>query len=126
MRFQCDETDNTRVIFQGSLIGTPDYWSYNLIQDLEQWKNSSPIIVVEGLQLQVDSKCDIVINDFGSHAPCDSPPIAEGQVDSSVAKRNRSYIAVTFSMVVFALIAIVAVVIIILIFLRLRHLKRAR
>ena len=148
MRFFCDKNDNGRVIFQGSLAGTPEYWSYELIKDLEQWKNSSPMIVVEGLQLLVDSTCDIAIEDFGSHVQC-SVPIMRSSVkqhtastrkmastvgfntasnvvisDAIVSNGNHYYAAGIFAVIGVGLIAAVAIIIVVMVLLRIRYLKK--
>ena len=146
MRFQCDKSDNNRVIFQASLVGTPKYWSYELIKDIEKWKNTSPVIVVEGLQLHVDNTCDIFIDEFASHAQCSTPrsssttttttsSIIKEQTDitdniassnTAIQEGNRYYAAGIFGMIGFGIIAAIAIIIVVLVLLRIKYLKKKR
>ena len=141
MRFQCDKSDNNRVIFQASLVGTPKYWSYELIKDIEKWKNTSPVIVVEGLQLHVDNTCDIFIDEFGSHAQCSTPrsstsifkeqtsvvDITDNIVESNTVnqERNRYYAAGIFGIIGFGII-IATIAIVVFVLLRVKYLKKNR
>ena len=123
MRFLCDDNDNNRVLFQASVIGTPTFGSVELIEYLDQWKNSSPIVVVEGLQLQVDSMCDVSIDDFGIHTHCTTP------IDLDIARqtgdRSGPYIAGISVVIVAALVFALVMVVVVFLYRRIR-IKRRR
>ena len=93
-----------------------------VVEYLGQWKNSSPIVVVEGLQLQVDSMCDISLDGFGFHTHCTTP------IDLNIARqtgdRSGPYIAGISVVIVAALVF--ALVVIVVAFLLIRRIKRLR
>ena len=86
MRFFCDDRDITRVIIQGHIVGSVLESSTKLVEYIEQWKDASPTIVIEGLQLTVNSSCDVAIDSLGSHTDCYIAPQStlESEDDSSV------------------------------------------
>ena len=68
--FVCDDRDESRAIFQGIIAGTSTTQSPDLIIYLQQWVNTAPTMVVQGLLLYVDDECEVALNDFGTNTSC--------------------------------------------------------
>ena len=51
--FLCDKERPENVIFQGSIIGTNERDSEDLVEQLDKWKSNKPTVVIQGKQVQV-------------------------------------------------------------------------
>lgn len=67
LQFFCDtsEINSDTVSFQGRLVSTTDVSSAAIIDLLQEWVDSSPMIVVGGSRLTVIAQCSVGINQLG-------------------------------------------------------------
>lgn len=115
LRFFCDDRDITRVIIQGQIVGSVLESSTKLVEYIEQWKDASPTIVIEGLELTVNSSCDVAIDSLESHTDCYIAPQStlECEDDSSVLTNYivSAIIGAAFGAVVAFIVAIVVAIV---------------
>ena len=113
MRFFCDDRDITRVIIQGQIVGSVLESSTKLVESIEQWKDASPTIVIEGLQLTVNSSCDVAIDSLESHTDCYIAPQStlECEDDSFVLPIVSAIIGAAFGAVVVFIVALVVAIV---------------
>lgn len=75
-RFVCDPNKPEKVIFQGRIISTSERNSTDFLPMLRLWKVNEPTIVVQGMQLTVESRCSVELADLGDircgHLPTES------------------------------------------------------
>ena len=65
--FQCFESSDQQVTFRARLHGTAQVTSSQLVAYLETFANQADsTTAVQGLRLNVDRSCSIVINSFGN------------------------------------------------------------
>lgn len=119
MRFICSDRDDTRVLVQGSIVGTSLASSQSLIRDLEDWKNTAPVLVILGLQVYVNQTCEVALDDFGSHTQCDVPTqdavSATGGTDADIGGYIAGIVggvAAAVIMVIVILVVVIAVVLV--------------
>ena len=75
-RFVCDPNKPEKVIFQGRIISTSERNSTDFLPMLKLWKVNEPTIVVQGVQLTVDSRCSVELANLDDircgHLPTES------------------------------------------------------
>ena len=75
-RFVCDPNKPEKVIFQGRIISTSERNSTDFLPMLKLWKVNEPTIVVQGVQLTVESRCSVELANLGDircgHLPTES------------------------------------------------------
>lgn len=75
-RFVCDPNKPEKVIFQGRIISTSERNSTDFLPMLRLWKVNETTIVVQGVQLTVESRCSVELADLGDircgHLPTES------------------------------------------------------
>ena len=64
-RFVCDPNEPEKVVFQGRIISTPERNSTDFLPMLGSWVLNEPTIVVQGVQLKVESRCSVELADLG-------------------------------------------------------------
>ena len=62
--FQCFPDSDHQVTFRARLHGTAHATSSRLIEDIEDWVNTTMLISVQGLRVNIDI-CPVVITSFG-------------------------------------------------------------
>ena len=72
-RLVCDPNEPEKVIFQGRIISTPERNSTDFLPMLGLWVLNEPTIVVQGVQLKVESRCSVELADLGD-TECVQPP----------------------------------------------------
>ena len=72
-RLVCDPNEPEKVIFQGRIISTPERNSTDFLPMLGLWVLNEPTIVVQGVQLKVESRCSVELADLGD-TECLQPP----------------------------------------------------
>ena len=72
-RLVCDPNEPEKVIFQGRIISTPERNSTDFLPMLKSWKVNEPTIVVQGVQLKVESRCPVELATLGD-TQCVQPP----------------------------------------------------
>ena len=75
-RLVCDPNEPEKVIFQGRIISTPERNSTGFLPMLRSWVLNEPTIVVQGVQLKVESRCSVELANLGDtecvHLPTES------------------------------------------------------
>ena len=75
-RFVCDPNKPEKVIFQGRIISTSERNSTDFLPMLRLWKVNEPTIIVQGVQLTVESRCSVELANLGDircgHLPTES------------------------------------------------------
>ena len=61
----CNQNEPEKVIFQGRIISTPERNSTEFLPILRLWKVNEPTIVVQGVQLKVESRCSVELANVG-------------------------------------------------------------
>ena len=89
MQFKCSKNDKVMII-QGRLLGLPTINSSELLADMQEWVNSGPSMVVDGIQLNIQEQCTVIINSLNSSTEC-TP--ATGAVTSSSVKLATSLLS---------------------------------
>ena len=64
-RLVCDPNEPEKVIFQGRIISTSERNSTDFLPMLRLWKVNEPTIVVQGVQLTVESRCSVELANLG-------------------------------------------------------------
>ena len=64
-RFVCDPNKPEKVIFQGRIISMSERNSTDFLPMLRLWKVNEPTIVVQGVQLTVESRCSVELSNLG-------------------------------------------------------------
>ena len=64
-RLVCDPNEPEKVIFQGRIISTSERNSTDFLPMLGSWVLNEPTIVVQGVQLKVESRCSVELADLG-------------------------------------------------------------
>ena len=72
-RLVCDPNEPEKVIFQGRIISTPETNSTDFLPMLGSWVLNKPTIVVQGVQLKVESRCLVELANLGD-TECIQPP----------------------------------------------------
>ena len=72
-RLVCDPNEPEKVIFQGRIISTPDRNSTDFLPMLGSWVLNEATIVVQGVQLKVESRCLVELVNLGD-TECIQPP----------------------------------------------------
>ena len=72
-RLVCDPNEPENVIFQGRIISTPERNSTDFLPMLGSWVLNEPTIVVQGVQLKVESRCSVELANLGD-TECVQPP----------------------------------------------------
>ena len=72
-RLVCDPNEPEKVIFQGRIISTPERNSTDFLPILGSWVLNEPTIVVQGVQLKVESRCLVELANLGN-TECVQPP----------------------------------------------------
>ena len=72
-RLVCDINEPEKVIFQGRIISTPERNSTDFLPMLGLWVLNEPTIVVQGVQLKVESRCSVELANLGD-TECVQPP----------------------------------------------------
>ena len=72
-RLICDPNEPEKVIFQGRIISTPERNSTDFLPMLGSWVLNEPTIVVQGVQLKVESRCSVELGNLGD-TECVQPP----------------------------------------------------
>ena len=72
-RFVCDQNEPEKVVFQGRIISTPERNSTDFLPMLGSWVLNEPTIVVQGVQLKVESRCSVELANLGD-TECLQPP----------------------------------------------------
>ena len=72
-RLVCDPNEPEKVIFQGRIISTPERNSTDFLPMLGSWVLNEPTIVVQGVQLKVESRCSVELANLGD-TECVQPP----------------------------------------------------
>ena len=120
MRFICHDKDDTRVLVQGSVVGTSLASSQSLIRDLEEWKNTAPVLVILGLQVYVNETCQVSLDDFGSHTQCDVPTSGsfigdDGGTDANIGGYVGGLVGGIAAAVVIVIVILVVVIAVVLV-----------
>ena len=75
-RFVCGPNKPEKVIFQGRIISTSERNSTDFLPMLRLWKVNEPTIIVQGVQLTVESRCSVELANLGDircgHLPTES------------------------------------------------------
>ena len=116
MRFICYDT---RVLVQGSIVGTSLASSQSLIRDLEEWKNTAPVLVILGLQVYVNETCQVALDDFGSHTQCDVPTafasFPTGATDANIGGYVGGGLIIGVAAVIMVIVILVVVIVVVLV-----------
>ena len=72
-RLVCDPNEPEEVIFQGRIISTSERNSTDFLPMLGSWVLNEPTIVVQGVQLKVESRCAVELANLGD-TECVQPP----------------------------------------------------
>ena len=72
-RLVCDPNEPENVIFQGRIISTSERNSTDFLPMLGSWVLNEATIVVQGVQLKVESRCSVELANLGD-TECVQPP----------------------------------------------------
>ena len=64
-RLICETKQTDKVVFQSRLVVTSDKNTAELLETLKQWVRTSPHLVVQGIQLNVDEYCSVELTELG-------------------------------------------------------------
>ncbi len=64
-RLLCDSTSSSRVVYQARMISTNSVNSSGLLHLLADWAQTEPLVVVQGVQLMVSSRCSVALKALG-------------------------------------------------------------
>ena len=80
--FQCFPNSDQQVTFRARLHGTAHATSSQLIEDIEEWVNTTMLISVQGLWVNIDT-CPVVFTSFGDPQCPDKTTQPTSQSDPS-------------------------------------------
>ena len=64
-RLICETKQTDKVVFQSRLVVTSDKNTAELLETLKQWVRTSPHLVIQGIQLNVDEYCSVEVPELG-------------------------------------------------------------
>ena len=120
LRFICaDDEDNDRIILQGSIVGTALASSQKLIQDLDDWRATSPHFVVLGVKLYVNNTCPVALESYDTHTQC-AVPKADAQLSVegdtvNIAPYVGGFVGAGIAIIAVIIVALVVVIVIVVI-----------
>ena len=125
MRFFCDDRDITRVIIQGQIVGSVLESSTKLVEYIEQWKDASPTIVIEGLELTVNSSCDVAIDSLESHTDCYIAPQSTLECGDNSSVLTYSIVSAIIGAAFGAVVAFIVAIVVAIVFICVKKSRQA-
>lgn len=100
--------EDNSMLFQGRLISVDSTTSSELLEYLQAWVQSAPMIRIEGKYLHVSSHCSVRLNQLGStEVNCTDPEVESSQPTATIAAVTCIIAVITLLMTVFSIIAFV-------------------
>ena len=108
-RLVCDPNEPEKVIFQGIIVSTPERNSTGFLPMLGLWVLNEPTIVVQGVQLKVESRCSVELANLGD-TECVQPPTNSVIGPDFPVPRVAGAVGGVLAVVVLAVIIVAAII----------------